>query len=86
MEREGNCAYLGMIITKIYNSSNEIVKETESEFAAYYTLSKKITLELPGLEKGQYTAEVELNTNRSEPGGVIIKGNTAKKSVQFSVN
>lgn len=86
MEREGNSAYLGMIITKIYNSSNDLVKESENEFAAYYTLSKKISLEIPGLAKGQYTAEVELNTNRSEPGGTILKGNTIKKSIRFTVN
>lgn len=86
MEREGNSAYLGMIIAKIYNSSNDLIKESENEFAVYYTLSKKITFDIPGLPKGEYMAEVELNTNRSEPGGTILKGNTVKKNVRFTVN
>ena len=86
MKREGNSAYIGNLIAKVYNSSNDVVSETEQEFAVYYSLLKKVILEVPGIKKGNYTVELELNTDRKEQSGTIIKGNTINKKIQISVN
>lgn len=86
MKREGNSAYIGNLIAKVYNSSSDVVSETEQEFAVYYSLLKKVILEVPGIKKGNYTIELELNTDRKEQSGTIIKGNTINKKIQISVN
>jgi len=86
MKREGNSAYIGNLIAKVYDSRNDLISETEQEFAVYYTLLKKVTLDVPGIKKGNYTVEVELNTDRKEQSGTIIKGNTVNKKIQISVN
>ncbi|MFA5012495.1 MAG: hypothetical protein WC644_11165 [Ignavibacteria bacterium] len=86
MKREGNSAYIGNLIAKVYNSSNDLVSETEQEFAVYYSLLKKVYFDVPGIKKGNYTIELELNTDRKEQSGTIIKGNTVNKRIQISVN
>lgn len=85
LKREGNSAYIGNLFVKVYDSNNDLVKEVEQEFAVYYTLLKKIAIEAPGLAKGTYNVEIELNTNRTEQSGTIIKGNTVKKSIKLIV-
>lgn len=86
LKRDGSCAYIGNMVVKVFNSNNELIKEQLQEFAVYYTLTKKTEIELPGLAKGQYNIEVELNTNRDEPGGTIIKGNTVNKNITLTIN
>ncbi len=86
LKREGTCAYIGNMNTKIYNDKNDVVKEQKSEVAVYYTLERRIEIEAPGLAKGQYYAEIELNTDRQEPGGVIIKGNSFTKKIPVTIN
>lgn len=86
LKREGNSAYIGNLFVKVYDSSNELIKEVEQEFAVYYTLQKKIVIDAPGLSKGSYNVEIELNTNRTEQSGTIIKGNTVKKSIKLIVD
>lgn len=85
LKREGNSAYIGNLFVKVYDSNNELIKEVEQEFAVYYSLLKKIAIEAPGLSKGSYNVEIELNTNRTEQSGTIIKGNTLKKSIKLIV-
>ena len=86
MKREGNSAYIGNLILKVYDSSNDLVSETEQEFAVYYSLLKKVAFDVPGIKKGNYTVELELNTDRKEQSGTIIKGNTVNRKIQVIVN
>jgi len=86
LKREGTCAYIGNIIARVFNSNNELVKEQTQEVAVYYTLAKRMEIEIPDLPKGQYNVEIEINTNRDEPGGTIIKGNTITKKIPLSIN
>ncbi|MCX6162346.1 MAG: hypothetical protein NTV87_13570 [Ignavibacteriae bacterium] len=86
VKREGICAYIGSMNAKIFNDKNEAVKELKQEIAIYYTLERRIEFDVTGLSKGQYYAEIEFNTNREEPGGVIIKGNSITKKIPVTIN
>jgi hypothetical protein len=85
-KREGNAAYLGNINTTIKNDKGEIVKENKQEISVYYDLYRKIEIEAPKLLKGQYSVEVEINTNRDEAGADIINGNSASKKITININ
>jgi hypothetical protein len=86
VKREGTCAYIGNIDTRILNDKNEVVKELKQEIAVYYTLARRIEFDAADLPKGQYFAEIELNTNREEPGGDIVKGNSITKKIPVIIN
>jgi P pilus assembly chaperone PapD len=86
LRREGNAAYIGNITAKISDEKGKLLKEVKQEISVYYTLNKKIIVETGTLPKGIYTVNVQLNTDREETGGKILKGNTAEKKITVSVN
>jgi hypothetical protein len=86
LKREGNAAYIGNIKTKITNESGNILKEVSQEISVYYELNKRIEIETGILPKGVYTIEVQLNTDRDEPGGKIIQGNTISRKITVNIN
>lgn len=75
LKRTGNCAFLGNIEVRILSKSLEILREEKSEISVYYDLNKRTELDTKGLQKGFYTVEIELNTDREESGGKILKIN-----------
>lgn len=64
LRRTGNAAFLGNIKIILRNKEGKIVREVQRETAVYYTLQPSIELDIQGLNRGDYIAEVELNTNR----------------------
>jgi hypothetical protein len=72
VKREGNAAYLGNIVMRLRNKAGEVIREILQDIAVYYSLMKKIELDVKGLQSGSYTVEVELNTRREEQGGIIL--------------
>jgi hypothetical protein len=86
LRREGNAAYLGNLCVNVYNEKEIKVKEIKQDISVYYELNKKIEIDASNLPVGKYTVEVQLNTDREETGGKIIKGNTASKKILINVN
>jgi hypothetical protein len=86
LKREGNAAYIGNIASSIKNEKGSTIKEVNQEISVYYELNKRIEIETGKLPKGTYTIDVQLNTDREEPGGKIIKGNTATKKITVNIN
>lgn len=85
-KREGNSAYLGTLSVRLIAQDGKIIKESVQEIAVYTELYKKINLEVGELPKGIYNVEVDLNTERSEPGAVILKGNSVNKKISIVIN
>ena len=86
LKREGNAAYIGNIRTKIRNGSGSLVAEDVQEISIYYELKKRIEIEAGKLPKDDYTVEIQVDTDREEPGGKIIQGNTANKKITVNKN
>jgi hypothetical protein len=86
LRREGNAAYIGNIKIKISDEKGKLIKEVKQEISVYFSLNKKIILETGKLPKGVYSINVQLNTEREETGGKILKGNTADRKISINVN
>lgn len=86
LRREGNAAYIGNLCVNIYNEKESKIKEIKQDISVYYELNKKIEIETGSLVSGKYTIEIQLNTDREESGGKIIKGNTTTKKITINVN
>ncbi|MDD5363501.1 MAG: hypothetical protein PHN88_15370 [Ignavibacteria bacterium] len=86
VKREGNAAYIGNLLVNITNEKGSIVKETKQEISVYYELNKRIEIETGKLPAGKYNISVQLNTDREETGGKILKGNTEEKKITITVN
>jgi hypothetical protein len=86
LKREGNAAYIGNLILRIFNNKGDKIKQVSQDISVYYDLFKKVEIDYPDLKSGKYTAEVEMNTDRVETGAVIIKGNTLTKKINIDVN
>jgi hypothetical protein len=85
LERNGNAAYLGNIISRIRNKNGKVVKMNEQDIAVYYNLKKRIEIEISDLTPGMYKVEVELNTDRNEQGEIIIKSKSVNKDIDISI-
>ena len=86
LKREGNAAYIGNISVKISDEKGKLIKTVKQEISVYYTLNKKMIIETGALPKGMYSVSVQINTDREETGGKILKGNTAEKKITVTVN
>jgi hypothetical protein len=86
LKREGNAAYIGNLLVNITNEKGTTIKETKQEISVYYELNKRIEIETGKLPAGKYNVNVQLNTDREETGGKILKGNTAEKTITVTFN
>jgi len=86
LKREGNAAYIGNLIARIFNAKGEKIKQVTQDISVYYELYKKIEIDYPDLSSGKYSVEIELNTDREETGAKIIKGNSSVKKINLDVN
>jgi len=84
--REGNSAYLGNLVIKIFDESGKKIKEMRQDISVYYSLNKSIEIPAEKLPKGRYTIEASINTDRDEPGAKILKGNTASRKIIVTKN
>ena len=85
LKRTGNSAFLGNIEARIMSKAGEILREEKYEISVYYDLYKRIEIETKGLQKGFYTVEIELNTDREESGGKILKFNPVVRKALVEV-
>lgn len=86
LNRTGNAAYIGNLVAKIFDNKGQKIKELKQDISVYYELNKKIEVDFANLKSGNYSVEIELNTDREETGGKIIKGNTATEKITVNVN
>ncbi|MBI5404222.1 MAG: hypothetical protein HY959_12555 [Ignavibacteriae bacterium] len=86
LNRTGNAAYIGNLIVRISDSKGEKIRQSSQDISVYYELNKKIEVDCANLKSGKYQVEIELNTDREETGGKIIKGNTATEKITVIVN
>jgi hypothetical protein len=86
LKREGNAAYIGNIIVKVADDKGKTIKEVKQEISVYFSLNKRIIIDTGKLQKGNYSINVQLNTDREETGGKILKGNTSEKKITVNIN
>jgi hypothetical protein len=86
LKREGNAAYIGNIVVNISDDKGKTIKEVKQEISVYFSLNKKIIIDTGKLPKGKYSINVQLNTDREETGGKILKGNTSEKKITVNIN
>ena len=86
LKRDGNSAYIGKIEVVIKNDKGDKIKEISQEISVYYELNKRIEIGSTNLQKGSYLVEVNINTDREETGGKILKGNTVSKSLTLTID
>jgi len=84
--REGNSAYLGNLVVKIFDESGKKVKDLRQDISVYYSLKKTVEISAEKLPKGKYTVEASINTDRDEQGAKILKGNTASRKIYVTKN
>jgi hypothetical protein len=83
--REGNAAYIGYAIARIYDEDDQLVKEAIREVAIYYSLRIRLEFDIHDLPKGTYRTEVEFNTNRPGAEGEILHAPSIVKSIDISL-
>ena len=87
LNREGNSAFFGNMVTRVFNSTGDTVKVKEDFVQVYFDINKRIDIPLEGLSKGDYRAEVEITFNEKEDipeSRLVPKGYVYKKEISFS--
>ncbi len=85
LKREGNAAYIGNIVSTLTDEKSEAIKSVSQEISVYYELNKRVEIETGKLTPGKYTITVQVNTDREETGGNILKGNTAERTISLTI-
>jgi hypothetical protein len=86
LARLGNAAYRGNIVGTLRNVNGNIIDSVRREIAIYSTLIRRLEFALHPFVDGNYTAEVELNTNRSlRQQDEIIASLAVKDTISFSI-
>lgn len=83
--REGNAAYIGYAVARLYDDKNNLVKEVSREVAIYYALRIRLELDINDLPHGTYRAEVEFNTDRPGAYGEILKAPPQVRAIELSL-
>jgi hypothetical protein len=83
--REGNAAYIGNAVARLYDDQNKLVKVATREVAIYYSLCIRLEIDISDLPKGTYRVEVEFNTDRPEAEGAILKAPPKAKTLELSL-
>ncbi len=87
LNREGNSAFFGNMVTRIFNSNGDTVKVKEDFIQVYYNLNKRIDISLEGISEGNYRAEVEITFNEKEdiPESRLVPNQYVyRKEISFS--
>jgi hypothetical protein len=74
LERQGNAAYIGNMVCRLYDDRGQELYSTQREIAVYYSLRRRFTFGLPAdVQRKATTMEVELNTERTgnKPGDIL---------------
>jgi len=66
INREGNSAYFGDMIARIFNEYGDTVAVDESFIQVYYDMKKRIDFPLDSLAAGKYKVELEILFNEKE--------------------
>ena len=87
LDREGNSAYFGDMITRLFNESGDTVSVENSFVQVYYDMRKRIDFPLSDLMPGKYRIEVEILFNEKEdiPESRLIPDEfTYRKEIEFN--
>ncbi|MCF6268387.1 MAG: hypothetical protein L3J41_01610 [Melioribacteraceae bacterium] len=87
IKREGNSAYFGDMITRIFNEYGDTVAVDENFIQVYYDMKKRIDFPLENLEPGKYRVELEILFNEKEdiPKSRMVPDKfTYKKELEFN--
>ena len=86
LSRTGNAAFLGKIVVRIRDSNGKIREEMNNEIAVYHFLRRRMELNLEGLPRGSYNAEIEVNTDRQAlADGDILRAEAVSKTLAFLI-
>ncbi len=66
IKREGNSAYFGDMITRVFNEYGDTVAVDESFIQIYYDMKKRVDFPLDSLAAGKYRVELEILFNEKE--------------------
>ncbi len=87
LNREGNSAFFGNMVTRVFNSNGDTVKVKEDFVQVYYNINKRIDIPLEGISEGNYRAEVEITFNEKEDipeSRLVPREYVYKKEISFS--
>jgi hypothetical protein len=72
LERIGNAAFLGKIVTRLIENNNLFYDE-EVDIAVYHDMKKRISIPLEKISKKSFRVEIEINSDRNDDGADILK-------------
>ncbi len=87
LNREGNSAYFGNMITRLFNEQGDTVAVNESFIQVYFDMKKRIDFPLENLTEGKYRIEIEIlfNEKGDIPESRLVPDNfTYKKELEFN--
>ncbi len=87
LNREGNSAFFGNMVTRVFNSYGDTVKVKEDFVQVYYDMNKRVDIPLEGISDGNYRAEVEITFNEKEDipeSRLVPQEYVYKKEISFS--
>ncbi len=87
INREGNSAYFGNMITRLFNENGDTVGVDKSFIQVYYDMKKRIDFPIDSLAEGKYRVELEILFNEKEdiPESRLVPDKfTYKKEIEFN--
>ncbi len=64
--KTGNSPFWGIMYTKIYDSSDELVAEAGQGLAVYFSCLQRLAFDRDKFKPGKYTAKITINNSREE--------------------
>ena len=74
LEREGEAAYIGVLLTEVVDSSGRVVRQWEEQVAVYESLHRQLRYPVADLPPGPYRVRVTVSTDRDdiEPPDLLV--------------
>ncbi len=84
--RTGNSPFLGSITTTVYDQNNSVVTNSVTSTTIFFDGIFKRSLDITGLNPGNYRIEMKFETSRSDVSGTdIIQMPTVTNSIPFNL-
>lgn len=66
LERTGNAPFIGSMFAKIYDAEGTLVAERQRTTTAYFKETRRLDIDVAGLEPGNYRVELTFETRRGD--------------------